>query len=154
MTKLFTFLAALLGSQLLSAQSLSPTSGTIITRPVTKQNARLSNSGGELTVKEGLKPAAYKTTPAEEGTMDVYPNPASGKVSFNFALASQSKVQISLSNSFGQKLADVYNADYKNGQVLETIDISQYTAGMYFMNLQYTDASGARHFINKKFQIL
>ncbi|MBP6732480.1 MAG: T9SS type A sorting domain-containing protein [Chitinophagales bacterium] len=155
MKTFLTALTALLASQLLSAQSLTPTTGISVGRVVTKPNARLTSSLGELKVKGSKDVPPLKTATKEEpAVMTVYPNPASGVVSFNFDVLAQGKVTVSLANTYGQKLADVYAADNKNGSITQTVDITNYAAGMYFLTLQYNDAAGKLHAVNRKFQIL
>lgn len=155
MKSLLTALTALLASQLLSAQSLTQTAGTSVGHVVSKPNARLSTTVGELNVKGNKNVPAIKLATIEEpAVLSVYPNPASGMVNFNFDVLAQTKVTVSLTNSFGQKLADVYNGDNRNGSVTQQIDIANYPAGIYFLALQYNDASGKLHSVNRKFQIL
>lgn len=154
MTKFFTFFAALLFTQLLSAQSLAPAGYTTPTHLVTKPNIRMSNSAGELSLKTS-PPATGKSVSAEEyGVLEVFPNPASGQVNYRYEAPAQGKVTITLTNSFGQKLSDVYSGNYNNGKIGESINLTDYAAGMYFINIKFTDAEGKLHTTNRKFQII
>jgi hypothetical protein len=153
MKNILSILTGLLIAQLVSAQSLVPTAFASTARVSVKANASLSGATGQLTLRNTSAPA--KTTIADESaSMEVYPNPAVGSVSFNFQMAGQGKIAVSLTNSLGQKLSDVFAGNYDNGKMTESMDVSNYAPGMYFLSLQYTDASGKLHNISKKFQVI
>lgn len=154
MTKLITIFTVILFSQLVSAQSLSPVSMTSAASVTVKASKRLSASTGELTLRATSLSTAKSTVVAETATMDVYPNPAAGLVSFSFQMAGAGKMSVSLTNAIGEKISELFAGNYDNGKVSEQMDISQYTAGMYFINLQYIDADGKAHSISKKLQVL
>lgn len=154
MTKLITIFAAMLFTQLVSAQSFSPVSITSAASVSVKASKRLSASTGELTLRATSQPGLKSTAIAETPAMDVYPNPAAGLVSFSFQMAGAGKMSVTLTNAIGEKISELFAGNYDNGKVSEQMDISQYAAGMYFINLQYTDTDGKAHSISKKLQVL
>jgi len=156
MTKLITLVAAILFAQVTIAQSLSPVAMTSAAAVTVKANKRMTASTGELTLRAGAQSTTANTVSSNTSNtqMDVYPNPAAGIVSFNFQTTGQGSVSVSLTNMMGEKISDLFAGNYNNGKVAEQMDISQVAPGMYFINLQYTDASGKAHNLSKKLQVL
>ncbi len=64
----------------------------------------------------------------------VYPVPASDQVNIEFDYASKGQIQMNIYNVFGQ-LVDQKAFDVVSGTNIKTIDISEYTAGTYFISL-------------------
>lgn len=156
MTKLLTLVAAILFAQATIAQSLSPVAMTSAAAVTVKASKRMTASTGELTLRNSAQPNVNNSAIATTGNtqMDVYPNPAAGIVSFNFQTTGQGSVSVSLTNMMGEKISDLFAGNYDNGKIAEQMDISQVAPGMYFINLQYTDASGKAHNMSKKLQVL
>lgn len=158
MSKLIATFAAIVLSQIISAQSLTPTAIVSAASLSVKSSPRLTASVGEITLRSMGQPALAKNKPVAKGEesaiMEVYPNPAVGFVSFNFKMAGKGQVSLSLTNSMGQKLTDLFTGNYDNGKISEQMDISKYAAGIYFLTLQYTDTEGKQHQLSKKFQVM
>lgn len=156
MTKLITIVVAILLTQVAIAQTLSPVAMTSAAAVTVKASKRMTASTGELTLRNTAQatPNTISTTSTSGTLMDVYPNPAAGMVSFNFQTTGQGKVSVSLTNMMGEKISDLFAGNYDNGKIAEQMDISQIAPGMYFINLQYTDAAGKAQSLSKKLQVL
>src|ERR1043165_8466435 len=153
MKKITFILTAVLFTGFLSAQSLYPVTFAPAGKIPVKAGYSMTQSVGELKLKAVDAPAKSEIV-YETASMEIYPNPANSSVSFNFHMEGQSKIKVSLINGFGQKLADVFSGSYDNGKLTETMDLSGYTPGMYFISVRYTDANGKLRLISKKFQVI
>ncbi len=154
MTKLFTTIAAIIFVQIVFAQSFSPVAMNSVASVTVKGSKRLTASTGEITLRNTQPAAPKAATSTEPGLMEVYPNPANGIVTFNFQSAGQGKVTVTLTNTMGEKISDLFAGNYDNGKMAEQMDISKFAPGMYFINLQYTDAEGKAHNFSKKLQVI
>jgi hypothetical protein len=89
------------------------------------------------------------------GSFVVYPNPAVDNLYFGFQFPETGKVQITLYNAIGQKIADVFYADYENGKKIQQLNLTNYAAGAYLLTINFISAkNGTTHTTTKKFQII
>jgi len=63
----------------------------------------------------------------------IYPNPSSDKVLVSFTLNRPENIKLSLYNNLGIKLETIIDRQYQEGTYSETIDISKFASGMYFI---------------------
>ena len=74
---------------------------------------------------------------------------------FGFQLPEEGKVQIALYDVLGQKVSDLYNANYDNGKIVEQVNVSTYAAGVYMLTLNFVSVKdGKTHVSSKKFQVI
>jgi len=65
------------------------------------------------------------------------------------------RVTISLYDMLGQKISDVYAANYSNGKISAETNVSSLAASMYFMTLTFVSAQdGKTHITTKKLQVI
>lgn len=89
------------------------------------------------------------------GSFVMYPNPAVDNMSYAFTFPESGNVKVAVVNNIGQTMSDVYNSAYTNGKTVETLNVTNYAAGVYFMNLTFTgDKDGKVYTISKKFQVM
>ena len=94
-------------------------------------------------------------TKDEFGSLVVYPNPAVDNMWFGFQLPEEGIVQIALYDVLGQKVSDLYNANYDNGKIVEQVNVSMYAAGVYMLTMNFVSAKdGKTHVSTKKFQVI
>ena len=94
-------------------------------------------------------------TQDEFGSLVVYPNPAVDNMWFGFQLPEEGRVQIALYDVLGQKISDLYNANYDNGKIVEQVNVSTYAAGVYILTMNFVSAKdGKAHVSSKKFQVI
>ncbi len=94
-------------------------------------------------------------TQDEFGSLVVYPNPAVDNMWFGFQLPEEGRVQIALYDVLGQKISDLYNANYDNGKIVEQANVSAYAAGVYMLTMNFVSAKdGKTHVSSKKFQVI
>ena len=63
-----------------------------------------------------------------------YPNPADEELNINVELPEFGHLTISIYNSLGEEVIDVYDGMYKDGDM--TVDVSKLEAGMYYIRFQ------------------
>jgi len=91
----------------------------------------------------------------EFGSFMVYPNPAVDDIWFGFELPEAGRVSISLYNNLGQKVSDLYNANYESGKTIQQTNVSTFAAGMYFVTMTFTSAKdGKSHIRTERFQVI
>ena len=173
MKKIFTLISISLSGFFLHAQMLTPTVISTTGAFASNANGSLSYTVGEMTMVETfsaggniLTQGFQQPTPKAVtglldmtqdafGSMVVYPNPAVDNVWFGIVLPENGKVTVTLYNDIGQKVTDVYNANYSGGKVIEKVNISAYAAGVYFLTMTFTsDKDGKTHTTTKKFQVI
>lgn len=94
-------------------------------------------------------------TQDEFGSFVVYPNPAVSNVWYGFSFPESGRLNISLYDVLGQKLLNAYEANYTTGKTVEQLTVSNYAAGMYFLNVSFiSDKDGKTHTFSKKFQVI
>jgi len=174
MKKVYLIITAVAAIFVANSQSLSPTviASTGAYSVNTQANVSLSYTVGEMTMVQTFtggntiltqgfqQPNDFGTgivdiTPGDFGSFMVYPNPAVENVWFGFKLPEQGKVNISMYNELGQKVADLYNSNYENGDIVQQTNVSTLAAGMYFMTMTFTSTKdGQTHIQTKKFQVM
>jgi len=65
-------------------------------------------------------------------SINAYPNPASGSVSFNFDLNTNSSAKITISNALGQSVMTIANGTFAAGSHTVNANLSTLEAGVYF----------------------
>ena len=68
-----------------------------------------------------------------------YPNPFNPSTTIKFSLAADSKVSLSVYNSSGQKVAELFNGDLKKGYHEREFDGSKLTSGVYYYTLKVNE---------------
>lgn len=94
-------------------------------------------------------------TKDEFGSFVMYPNPAVDVMSYGFSFPEAGRVEIAVFNNAGQRMADVYQANYVDGKTIEVLNVSNYAAGLYFMTVSFVgDKDGKTYSVSKKFQVI
>ena len=170
MKKLFTLILAMAFSSMIAiAQSLSPSVISSAGDFFTSTNASLSFTVAEMTMVETFastnnfltqgfqQPEDYYVHVPEhlvsEGNVLIYPNPTNGKFTLNFFTNSNAESTIKFYNLLGQ---EVYACpvSQKKGQNTLSFDFSNFSQGMYMMQLNLIDAKGEKITTYSKFNIV
>jgi hypothetical protein len=156
----------------LSAQMLTPTVISSTGGFSSNANGSLSYTVGEMTMVQTFSAngniltqgfqqpndnvtGLIDLTQDEFGSLVVYPNPAVDNMWFGFQLPEEGRVQIALYDVLGQKISDLYNANYDNGKIVEQVNVSTYAAGVYMLTMNFVSAKdGKTHVSSKKFQVI
>ncbi len=154
------------------AQSLSPTVIASTGGFSSNSNGSLSYTVGEMTMVQTFSAGnniltqgfqqpndvaigLIDITKDEFGSFIVYPNPAVDNMWFGFQYPEEGKLTISVYNTLGQKIADVYNSNYSNGKTVEQMSVSTLAAGSYFLSATFTSANdGKVHITTKQFNVI
>ncbi len=91
----------------------------------------IDNFGSSDADDEGENPA----TPAAFELLSVYPNPASEKASFSFALPESAEVKVGLFDIRGRKVNEIAKG-LPEGENTLSMDISSLSDGLYFYNVE------------------
>ncbi|MCS6934855.1 MAG: T9SS type A sorting domain-containing protein [Chitinophagales bacterium] len=154
------------------AQSLTPT--VIASAGAFAQNANgsLSYTVGEMTMVETFSANGNILTQGFQqpnqiiigllditrdafGSFVVYPNPAVDNLYFGFEFPEAGNVKVALYNTLGQKLSDVFAADYGTGKTVEVFQVSNLAAGTYYLSLNFTSAVTGKEYVStKSFQVI
>ncbi|MCW5908756.1 MAG: T9SS type A sorting domain-containing protein [Chitinophagales bacterium] len=171
MNKFFTLLFSAV-ALVASAQSLTPTVISSTGGFSSNANGSLSYTVGEMTMVQtfsaggniltqgfqqpnDLSVGMLDITRDEFGSFVVYPNPAVDNLWFGFQFPESGRVTVSIFDILGQKVADIYSGNYDNGKVVETMNVSNYSAGVYVMSLSFTsEKSNRHHLVSKQFQVI
>jgi len=164
---LMAFIATGLNAQMLTPTVISSTGGFS-----SNANGSLSYTVGEMTMVQTFSAngniltqgfqqpndnvtGLIDLTQDEFGSLVVYPNPAVDNMWFGFQLPEEGRVQIALYDVLGQKVSDLYNANYDNGKIVEQVNVSMYAAGVYMLTMNFVSAKdGKTHISSKKFQVI
>ena len=116
--------------------------GTAVTEPTNFKSAiRLTQDEELIAVFSSDPVSTYETETGH--TFEVFPNPASDYVVLNFDLAKASDVKVSIYNTLGSKVADVYSISGQRtaGQHTEKINIDGLglTSGMHLIEVLAND---------------
>ena len=158
----------------LSAQSLSPQVIASTGGFSSNGNGSLSYTVGEMTMVQtfsangniltqgfqqpndtGTILGLVNISQGEFGSFVVYPNPAVDLTMFAFAFSEQGRISVSLYNALGQKISDVYQANYNTGNNVVQLNTSLLASGMYFLTLNFTGTgNNEEHTISRKLQVI
>ena len=172
MKKIYFLLLMAVTATGLSAQMLTPTVISSTGGFSSNANGSLSYTVGEMTMVQTFSAngniltqgfqqpndnvtGLIDLTQDEFGSLVVYPNPAVDNMWFGFQLPEEGRVQIALYDVLGQKVSDLYNANYDNGKIVEQVNVSMYAAGVYMLTMNFVSAKdGKTHISSKKFQVI
>ncbi len=175
MTKFTLILAIFLVPVVMHAQSdrLSPTVVASSGGYATGGGYTMSYTVGEMTMVKTFSAGgkiltqgfqqSYKDTVTglidiaqdEYGSFVIYPNPAVDNFYYGFQLPQQGKVDVLLYDELGQKVADLYHANYDNGKTIEAANVSNFAAGTYFLSMIFVSSGdGKTHVTTKKLQVI
>ena len=76
--------------------------------------------------------------------VSLYPNPATNEVSINFSGRSMENLDITVLNSLGQIL---YKISDVNSSSDVSIDVSQYSSGLYFIQIEAGNSQATKKLI-------
>jgi hypothetical protein len=82
----------------------------------------------------------------EEGSMRVFPNPATDMINVNFSMKSAADVQITISNTLGQLVRDLGTTAYGTGSNAKSINVADLTTGIYQLSLRTNEGTVTRTF--------
>jgi len=71
--------------------------------------------------------------------MQVYPNPSSGIVNFEFSINESAKATLELLTATGQKVATIFNENIEAGMVQKVIYTNSLATGVYVYTLKWND---------------
>jgi hypothetical protein len=173
MKKLYFVFAGALLSLGMNAQSLTPQVIASTGGYSSNANGSLSYTVGEMTMvqtfsangniltqgfqqpNDSIPVGILDVTKDDFGAFIMYPNPAIDYTWFAFQMPEAGKVTISLYDMLGQKVSDVYSANYSNGKVTGQTNTQTLSAAMYFMTLTFVSAQdGKTHVTTKKLQVI
>lgn len=172
MKKIYLVAVVVLSAMFANAQMLTPTVIASTGGFSSNANGSLSYTVGEMTMVQTFSAngniltqgfqqpndnitGLIDMTKDEFGSFAVYPNPAVDNLTFGFQLPEASKVQVSLYNAVGQKVADVYSGNYDTGKTIEQLNVTTYAAGVYILTLTaVSNIDGKAHVVSKKFQVI
>ena len=94
-------------------------------------------------------------TQEDFGSFVIYPNPAVDNAWLGFTMPEAGKITIVMYDAIGQKVSDIYTANYESGKIVTQANTSLYAAGMYFMTMTFVSSvDGKTHVTTKKIQII
>ena len=172
MKKLYFIFAIALSSLGMSAQSLTPQVIASTGGFSSNANGSLSYTVGEMTMVQTFSAnnniltqgfqqpndqvlGLIDITQDDFGSFVAYPNPAVDNAYLGFTLPEAGKVTIALYDVIGQKVSDIYTANYESGKVVTQANTTLYAAGMYLMTMTFVSSvDGKTHITTKKVQII
>ena len=174
MKKLYFVFAASLLSLGMSAQSLTPQVIASTGGFSSNNNGSLSYTVGEMTMVQTFSAngniltqgfqqpndtakmvGILDVTQDEFGSFVVYPNPAVDNTQLAFQMPEAGRVTINCYDVLGQKVSEVYAANYSNGKITFATNVNLLASGMYFMTLNFVSAQdGKTHVTTKKLQVI
>jgi Secretion system C-terminal sorting domain len=94
-------------------------------------------------------------TQDDYGSFVVYPNPAVDNAWLGFTLPEAGRVTIVMYDVLGQKVSDIYTANYDSGKIVTQANTSLYAAGIYMMTMTFVSSvDNKTHVTTKKVQII
>jgi len=96
---------------------------------------------------EGLKELNYKL---EQN----YPNPFNPTTTINYYIPSESKVNITVYNTLGSKIKELYDGSRVQGNYDVKFDGAGLSSGVYFVTIKATSIDGKKSFVDSKKMIL
>jgi hypothetical protein len=137
--------------------SATATSGTLsvsASNSCGTSNPRSGNITVGNTLKAGIisdavEPGIIEATSAKN-ELKVYPNPASGPVTFEFQVNEDAKATLDILSMTGQRIARIFNAEAQAGITHTVIYSEQLSAGVYLYILRWKDQTITGKLIIKK----
>lgn len=172
MKKLFTILAVVAAPVFMSAQSLTPTVIASTGGFAQNANGSLSYTVGEMTMVQTFSANGNILTQGFQqpnditigliditkdafGSFVVYPNPAVDNLFFGFQFPEAGTIKVALYDVLGQKLGDIYSAEYSTGKTVDGFAVNNMAAGMYYLSLNFTSATTGKEYVSTKpFQVI
>jgi type IX secretion system substrate protein len=172
MKKLYFIFAIAVSSLGMNAQSLTPTVIASTGGFSSNANGSLSYTVGEMTMVQTFsannniltqgfqQPNEFPLglidiTQDDFGSFAVYPNPAVDVTNFGFQMPEAGRVTIAIYDELGQKVSDIYAANYENGKITGNANVSSLSAALYFVTLTFVGAQdGKTHITTKKLQVI
>jgi hypothetical protein len=154
------------------SQSLAPTVISTTGGFASSPNGSLSYTVGEMSMIQTFRggnniltqgfqqpndnvTGLLEVTHDEFGSFVIYPNPAVDNVWFGVVFPESGRLNVSLYNDLGQKMADVMDGNYDTGKTMDQINLSGYASGMYVLSVNFvSDKDGKTHLESKKFQVI
>jgi hypothetical protein len=137
--------------------SATATSGTLsvsASNSCGTSNPRSGNITVGTTLKAGTISEAMDQgtieVPSAKNELKVYPNPASGPVTFEFQINEDAKVTLDLLSMTGQLIARIFDTDAQAGITHAVIYSEQLSAGVYLYTLRWKDQTIIGKFIITK----
>ncbi len=173
MKKLYFVFAIVVSSLGMNAQSLTPQVIASTGGFSSNANGSLSYTVGEMTMvqtfsangniltqgfqqpNDSIILGILDVTQDDFGSFVMYPNPAVDITKFAFQMPEAGRVTIALYDMVGQKISDVYAANYSNGQITGQTNVTSLATATYFMTLTFVSAQdGKTHITTKKLQVI
>ena len=172
MKKLYFVFAIAVSSLGLNAQSLTPQVIASTGGFSSNANGSLSYTVGEMTMVQTFSAnnniltqgfqqpndnvlGLLDVTQDDFGSFVVYPNPAVDQTTYGFEMPEAGRVSIALYDVLGQKVSDLYSANYDAGKVTAQANVNEYASGVYFVTMTFVSSRDAKtHVTTKKLQVI
>ena len=109
-----------------------------------------------IEVKKNKSALMDELVPSEFFLSQNYPNPFKGKTTIKYCLSEKAKVKLTLFNSIGEKIKELFHKVQKAGTYETIIDSHDFPVGVYYYQLKAVDPkSGERElFVKTKKMVL
>jgi hypothetical protein len=118
-----------------SHEDLDVTPGCSDTTPIAPY-CEMPKSGDLTDIQASQLPETVEPTVS---CMQVYPNPSSGIVNFEFSINESAKATLELLTATGQKVATIFNENIEAGMVQKVIYTNSLATGVYVYTLKWND---------------
>jgi len=116
-------------------------------------NLPVSVNNGKITVATVTANEKFET-PKEYSLSQNYPNPFNPSTTFEYTLPKESRVELTVYNAIGQKVAVLMNNAIQTGKQRIVWNAAKLSSGMYFYTLRAVSVSDSRVFTETKKLIL
>jgi hypothetical protein len=110
------------------------------------ENGGANPSGLTPAINAALVAAGISENNSVDLKLNLFPNPATDKMSVKYTLTSESTVSISICNVLGAKVKDISSEKQDAGKHEAQIDFESLSNGVYFLKLKVGDAIETKKF--------
>ena len=132
--------------------SLSYTVGEMAMVKTFSANGNILTQGFQQPDDTTFVTALIEVPKGEEGSVAVYPNPASTVLWFGYEFTQSGKINLLITDINGRQMPYHFSEQYESGKAVRQLDCSLLPAGEYFLTLQFT--SSLTKSFTKKFQVI
>ena len=132
--------------------SLSYTVGEMAMVKTFSANGNMLTQGFQQPDDTTFATALTEVPKGEEGSVAVYPNPASTVLWFGYEFTQSGKINLLITDINGRQMPYHFSEQYEVGKVVRQLDCTLLASGEYFLSIQFTSASTKT--ISRKFQLL
>lgn len=115
-------------------------------------NQNNSAAGNSTAIQAAIDLALSEIAGVDEAvsntfSLDVFPNPSSGKINLSYVVANHEAVTVQLLNSIGQVLNEVNNQNVLTGLNELSFDTNRLSTGIYFIRIASASGNSIKKFI-------